>query len=187
VTSALIGVLGVLAGSLASVGAQLLVAWRTRHTEAIASARIIYSALGDTTSVVLAAKQTGSWGAGGAGMFEEYFTLWEAHRGALARATSAMDFHHIQVAFVSGVKHIASACVEAIEKGQVDRGVAMVLGDPHFDSRFQSIDRARLLAFKAGERWSDKVKRRLPGYKPTEVDILADEGGFAQPADRDDA
>jgi len=176
VSSALIGVLGVLAGSLASVGAQLVVAWRSRVTDAIASARIIYSALGDANSALIAAERTGSWGAGGGtSLFEGHFALWEANRDSLARATSAMDFHHIQVAFVSGVKHIGSACAAAVEKGEADQGVAMVLGDPYIDSRVQSIDRARLLAFAAGERWSDKLKRRWTGYKPSEVDILAAE------------
>jgi hypothetical protein len=50
----------------------------------------------------------------------------------------------------------------------------MVLEDAHLDSRYKSIDRTRLLAFKAGDRWSNKVRRRLPWYNPMEVDVLAE-------------
>jgi hypothetical protein len=172
VSSALIGVLGVLAGSVASVGAQSWLALRARRTDAIASARIVYSALADMSATLMAAEQTGTWGAGGPELFHGYFATWEEHRVALARAMSALEFHEVQVAFIN-MRQIANARTAGIEKGQADQGVRMLLDDQFHEARVDSINRARVLAFKAGERWSDKAKRRLPGYQPTVVDILA--------------
>jgi hypothetical protein len=169
--NALFGILGVIAGSLASVGAQSWLAARGRRTDAIASARIVYSALGDMSASLLGAKQTGTWGAGGPELFQGYFTTWEENRVALASAIGAMDFHLIQVAFIS-VRQIANARAKAVADDNPDEGVSMVLEDPHIEARIRNIDRARLLAFAAGERWADKVKRRR-GYEPTEVDILS--------------
>jgi hypothetical protein len=53
VDSALIGVLSVIGGSVASVGAQLALSSRVRRTDAIASARIVYSALADVDAAFL--------------------------------------------------------------------------------------------------------------------------------------
>jgi hypothetical protein len=112
-------------------------------------------------------------GAGGQ-LFQEHVTTWENRRTALARSISAMDFQHLQVAFVD-IRHIANARTQAFEEGRPAEGVSVVLSDPYLEARLQKIDRARLLAFKAGERWSDKLRRRSPFYKPSEMDILASE------------
>jgi hypothetical protein len=172
--SALIGVVGVIAGSLATGGVQLLLAWRTRHTDAIASARVVYSALADVTASVEGARLAGKWGVGGPQLFQEHAATWQTHRTALARTISAMDFHHIQVAFID-IRHIANTRKKAFDEGLPDEGLTLVLNDRFLDSRLRKLDRARLLAFKAGERWSDKIKRRLPSYRPSELDILTDD------------
>jgi hypothetical protein len=49
--------------------------------------------------------------------------------------------------------------------------VRLVLDDPNYQRRVATIEQARLIAFKAGDRWSDKLRRLLAGYKAPEVDI----------------
>lgn len=159
---------------MASVGAQTWIGWRDRRTNSIASARIVYSALGGMTAALRGAQVSGTWGVGGIDQFDIYVATWEKQRDALARATSSPDYHVIQVAFYN-VQAIASARTRAREEGKPDEGVALVLNDSHANAREDSIDRGRVLAFAAGERWSDKLRRRLPFYKAPIEDILSEE------------
>lgn len=64
----------------------------------------------------------------------------------------------------------------------------LLLRDPFWSARVRSIDAGRRIAFKVGDRWSDKVRRiyrrflhrLLPSrFELSEVDILSTESSEA--------
>jgi hypothetical protein len=159
--SALAGVLGVVGGSVASVGAQLALGWRTRRTDSIAGARIIYSALADSAAVLHQLKQPGHHPrATITTNLAIYEAMWDEHQSALARAANIEAFHLIQVAFVD-VRHIRDALTTAADNADLNERASRVVADPCFGSRVERIKLARNLAFKEGTRLLDKPRLAL--------------------------
>jgi hypothetical protein len=159
--SALAGVLGVLGGSVASVGAQLALGWRTRRTDSIAAARIIYSALADTATVLHQLEQPGhDPRATITKNLGTYEAMWQEHQSALARAANIQAFHLIQVAFVD-VRHIRDALTTVADNADLSEKALRLVADTSFGSRVERIERARDLAFKEGTRFLDNPRLAL--------------------------
>ncbi len=157
VDSGLIAVLGVTGGSVASVGAQLMLGWRARRTDAIAGARIVYSALADTLAMLNKLEDAGHPRptiTTNLGISE---AVWGEHGLALARSTNIEAFHRIQVAFVD-IRHIRDALSSTADNADLNVRASRLVAEATFGSRLKRIERARELALNAGTRLTDRPR-----------------------------
>lgn len=162
--TALAGIIGLAAGSIASVGAQLAVGRSSRRNEAIAGACIIYGALADTSATLRNLGQSGHPRGTITTNLSTYEATWDEHKSALARATNIEAFHRIQVAFVD-IRHIRDALTSAADGADLNERARRVVADETYLGRIERIDRARELAFKAGTRLTDLPRLMLMNYR----------------------
>jgi hypothetical protein len=158
VDNALIGVLGVIGGALATGGVQLGLASRARHTDAIAAARMLFAALAEAEACLRSGKKTGSWGAS-ENQFKTPLVAWGEYRVPFARGVTSSVFERVARGFgeVRNLQNVRTANSE-----RNDEGVAVVLRDAQIDVREQVLLTAMELARKAGERWSDRLRKQQP-------------------------
>lgn len=96
---ALVGVIGVAAGALATGGVQALMGWRERRTDAIASSRILWA---EFRAVVLHLQEMlkeQQWGP--LHRHNSLVDAWNEEKRTISRAPSNVEYHHL----ITGVHH----------------------------------------------------------------------------------
>jgi hypothetical protein len=157
VSSALIGLLGVIAGAVVTGGVQAWANWSQRHLDARASARIVWGALTDTIDMIEISPSFGGWGVGAEDLLSERLSTWTEQRIALARVVSSHGYRVIEEAFI-GVRHIRAAMDDAAAQGNADRGFALVMQDQYAGMRLLYLKEASAIAFRAGQGPWDRLK-----------------------------
>lgn len=167
----LAAVVGVAAGSVASVGAQLAVGRSNRRNDAIAGACIIYGALADASATLRKLDQPGHPRVTITTNLTEHEATWDEHKSALARATNIEAFHRIQVAFVD-LGHIRDALAATADGADLNERARRLLAGETYLGRIERIERARELAFAAGVRVTDRPRLALMRIKDKDASRL---------------
>jgi hypothetical protein len=105
--TALIGLVGVIAGAILTGGIQVAVGWFDRRLAARSSARLLYTELHAADEIIGALLETPIWSR----MIFDWRqpgAMWEKHREALARVLATDDFLKVSSAF-SSIANLAQA------------------------------------------------------------------------------
>jgi hypothetical protein len=153
-SAALIGLIGVIAGAVATTGTELLVNSRKRRNDSLAAARLVWGALEQATNVVSGVLESGNWGVGPRGM-ERAINVWDENREVLARSVDNFGYRILEYASV-----VLRETVE--QAGDYDQaGFDRVKADKRLPQDLEWLEKAAVVAQKAGiTRWERVTKSR---------------------------
>jgi hypothetical protein len=157
------GLIGVIAGSLTTGGLQYAADWRTRRSDSLVAARLVYGALIEVEKTITTGVEHGRFLPNT--RFTHQIELWEAQRVALARRLNATEFYIVQTAFTN-IRNYDDLLQREQERAS-DYGLATLRGEPHYQHRLNTISRAQDIAIDAGStRWD--LRRRGEDIKQLE-------------------
>lgn len=157
---ALIGFIGVIAGAVATTGTELLVNSRKRRNDSLAAARLVWGALEQAMNVVSRVPASDNWGVGPRGM-ERAIDVWDENREILARSVDNFGYRILEYASV-----VLRETVE--QAGDYDQaGFDRVKSDERLPEDFEWLEKAAVVAEKAGITWWERVtrSRRTRGWE----------------------
>jgi hypothetical protein len=174
--SALIGLVGVIAGALATGGIQLWLASSQRRNDALAAARITWAALAEVVQIIRASEKLGRW-RNGLPSFERYIarslTLWDEQRQVLARAVDSYGFRRLEIAFAN----LRTMQEELAQYGQTrasDGGFMLIVNDQDHQTTMHAFLEALEIAARTGQsRWDRVIEpRREKDFKGRETEWI---------------
>lgn len=155
-STALVGILGVVAGALTTGTVQLWLASKQRRIDARASARVVWGALADVIEVIEASKARGRWTTGH-GELDNRLGLWAEHRLALARVVDSYGYRRIDTAF-GVVRHMKSKIDISAQEHPQDLGFKAILEDRHHEGRMLLLQEGATVAFCGGQSRWDRIR-----------------------------
>jgi len=165
--AALIGLVGVIAGSLVTGGVQAWLGVQHRKTQARASARILFSDLWLVETGINEEIEHGSWDAVVGAHLKGALDRWSEHNDRLASALNAHDFHTVAGAFayLSQLLQIHNRVERAI-----DARAAVRPPDPiQLLMNAEETAKARAVLWRLGIARGDRsVNPELPPATPVE-------------------
>src|SRR4051812_8225047 len=149
-SSAAIGLLGVVAGAVATGGSQLAISLLQRRNDALAAARITWGVLENARLVLEGAEKDRVWAAGTQEMARGP-SVWSENRLAVARSVDAFGYQVLEIAFLALAHTLEQA-------GEFDEaGLEAVIRDERFREDLFRIEKARLVARRAGQTWRQRL------------------------------
>lgn len=167
-SAVLLGLVGVIAGALATTGTELLVTSRQRRNDALAASRLVWGGLEDATGVVDSVFQSETWGVSPRGM-ERAIAVWEENRLVVARSVDNYGYRMLEFAF-----RILRETVE--QAGSYDQaGFEAVRNDERLPEYRDWLRKAQIVARRAGQTTWERVldSRRKRKREAEEISELA--------------
>lgn len=156
VDAAVVGIIGVGAGALATSGTELWIRSRQRRNDALAACRLTWGALESALAVLNGASEGEGWGVGADGI-ERSLAVWHDNRIAAARSVDALGYRVLEVAFVRLSETLQQA-------GSFDdAGLQAVIGDPRLPEDLIWMRKAKAVALRGGQTGWQRLRdtRRL--------------------------
>jgi hypothetical protein len=163
----LIGLVGVIAGAIVTGGVQLLLADAQRRNDALAAARVAWSALAETTNVLRRSEECREWRSGLDPLrriLDRNLLIWDEQRVSLARAVDSYGFRRIEIAF-SNIRNLLESLSDADELP--DRGFRLVVDDARHEETKLSLLEALEVLRRAAQGRRDRFiePRREAAYR----------------------
>jgi hypothetical protein len=148
VSSALVGVIGVAAGALATGGIQAFLSWRSARADAVASARLMWAEFRSAGMAIRIMLERDAWMS--SAIFTPTFKAWETEKRPISRATTNAEFRKLAraIAYLQGIR-IWEIQNESFQGHRED-----------LEEAAEAVARARVAAYVAGERPVARIKHR---------------------------
>jgi hypothetical protein len=167
---ALIGILGVVAGSLTTGGVQAWIARRQRLVDARAAARVVWGALSDAVNILNQSQSEKYWTTG-IDRLDDMIAVWSEQRITLGRVVDSYGYRVVDTAF-SVLRDIEATTTQAQDPVE---GYNDVFEYKHHNWRMLALDEGCQVALRAGQTRWDRLrdprevrrrKARVSGLQP---------------------
>lgn len=156
-STALVGIIGVAAGSLTTGGVQAWLARRQRLIDARAAARVVWGGLSDGVAMLEGSEKEGSWTIE-IYQLDEMIAVWGEQKIVLGRVVDSWGYRRIDTAF-GVLRGIKAQVVQGIEDADThDEGYADVFEFEGHSARMRDLNEASAIAVRAGQGPWDRVR-----------------------------